>query len=88
MEPTVARIAVSAATYAIDKPYDYAIGKSLSGKIAVGMRVLVPFGPGGRVTEGFVLSLAESSAYPNLKEVLDVLNTEPVLSEDLVKLAL
>ena len=88
MGPSVARIAVSTATYSIDKPYDYLIGKALAGKLAVGMRVLVPFGPGGRVTEGFVLSLAETSAYPNLKEIIDVLDTEPVLSEELVKLAL
>ena len=88
MEPTVARIAVSTATYAIDKPYDYAIGLSLSGKVSVGMRVLVPFGPGGRVTEGFVLGLTDSSAYPNLKEIIDVLDSEPVLSEEFVRLAL
>ena len=84
----VARIAVSTATYAIDKPYDYAIPESLRGKIAVGMRVLIPFGPGGRITEGFVLSLCDHSAYPNLKEIEDVLDEEPVLSAEKMKLAL
>lgn len=84
----VARVAVSAATYAIDKPYDYAIPNALSGKISVGMRVLIPFGPGGRITEGFVLGLAEKSAYPNLKMIEDVLDEEPVLSSEMIRLAL
>jgi len=87
-QATVARIAVSTATYAIDKPYDYKIPSALCGKVDVGMRVLVPFGPGGRITEGFVLSLSESSSYPNLKEIEDVLDVEPILSQEMIRLAL
>lgn len=87
-QAAVARIAVSTATYAIDKPYDYMIPRALSGKVDVGMRVLVPFGPGGRITEGFVLSLSDSSSYPNLKAIEDVLDAEPILSQEMIRLAL
>ena len=39
--PTVAKLAVQAATYAIDKAYDYLLPDELPGR--VGCRVLVPF---------------------------------------------
>lgn len=39
---TVAKVAVQAATYAIDKVYDYLLPPELAGQ--VGCRVLVPFG--------------------------------------------
>ena len=40
----VARVAVAAATYSIDKPYDYLVGESLTERARVGVRVTVPFG--------------------------------------------
>lgn len=48
--PQIAKVAVAAATYAIDKPYDYLVPQGAD--MAVGMRVLVPFGRGNRVSEG------------------------------------
>ena len=54
-----AKIALSAATFAIDRPYSYAVPKELEGKLQPGMRVLVPFGTGNRPSEGLVLSLEE-----------------------------
>lgn len=38
-EATVAKIAVSAATYWLDKPYDYLIPTELRGRIVPGVRV-------------------------------------------------
>ena len=51
----VAKIAVSAATYAIDKPYSYRVPEGMA--VEPGMRVTVPFGRGNRRCEGVVLSL-------------------------------
>ena len=51
--PTVAKLAVQAATYAIDKAYDYLLPDELPGR--VGCRVLVPFGRGNRLSEGMIL---------------------------------
>lgn len=48
---TVAKVAVKAATYAIDKPYDYDIPRDLLPRLKPGMRVILPFGPGSRRTE-------------------------------------
>ena len=39
---TVAKIALSAATYAIDKPYDYTVPDEVLESLRPGMRVIVP----------------------------------------------
>ena len=44
----IARIAVSAANFAIDKPYSYTFPEDMD--ILPGMRVTVPFGRGNRLT--------------------------------------
>ncbi|MDR1589646.1 MAG: primosomal protein N' [Oscillospiraceae bacterium] len=82
-----ARVAVGAAVYAIDKPYEYGIPDSLRGRIAPGMRVSVPFGAGNRPSDGIVLSLVGKSDYPRLKYITSVQDDEPVLSDEHVKLA-
>ena len=85
----VARIALNAATYAIDKPYDYLVPPELQERLAPGMRVMVPFGPGNRHTEGMVLALVETtSTEKTLKPVLTLLDQEPVLDGAALRLAL
>ena len=88
MEPTVAKIAVSAATYIIDKPYAYKIPEDLAGNAVPGMRVIVPFGRGDTRSEGVILSLAEDSGQKNLKEIESLLDEAPVLNEENLRLAL
>ena len=51
----IAKVAVSAAVFAIDKPYDYWAPEAL--QLAPGMRVKLPFGKGNRVCEGMVLQI-------------------------------
>ncbi|MBQ8076157.1 MAG: primosomal protein N' [Oscillospiraceae bacterium] len=88
MADTVARIAVSAATYWIDKPYDYLVPDTLSGKIKPGMRVTVPFSGGNRRSEGIVLALTDRSDYKKLKTISELLDEEPVLDQQQIQLAL
>ncbi len=86
----IAKIAVAAATYAIDRPYDYLVPLELSESLLPGMRVAVPFGAGNRVTDGIVLSCTEQeiSETARLKFVLSQLDQEPMLSYDFLQLAL
>ena len=88
MSAQVARIAVSAATYFIDRPYDYEIPEELVGKALAGARVYVPFGKGNRRTEGVILTVTDHSEYKNCKSILEVLDEKPVLSEEQLHLAL
>ena len=58
----IAKIAVSAATYWLDRPYDYKIPRELEEKALPGVSVYVPFSNGNRRTEGVILALAEETA--------------------------
>ena len=80
----VAKIAVSAANFAIDKPYSYAIPAGMA--LQPGMRVIVPFGRGNRRCEGSVLELSEEEAR-GLKTVEERLDEYSVLSETMLRLA-
>ena len=88
MAKHVAKIAVAAATYGIDKPYDYLVPEELAPDITVGSRVSVPFGKGNRRSEGVVLAVSDSSSQDGLKSVISILDREQVLTADQVKLAL
>lgn len=88
MPVPIAKIALSAAIYAIDRPYDYLIPPELSG-ICAGVRVIVPFGPGNQRTEGFVLSIFSGEpSERKLKTIIAQLDEEPVLTEEDIGLAL
>ena len=82
----IAKIAVEAATYAIDKPYSYTVPAGFD--VAVGCRVLVPFGRGNRTSEGVVLSLEEGVPTGALKAVRLNLDGAPVISPREIRLAL
>ncbi len=88
MDKPIAKIAVSAANYQIDKPYDYIVPENLADVILPGMRIIVPFSKGNRKTEGIVLDLFESSDFEKLKCIISVLDESPVISEELIKLSL
>lgn len=84
-----AKVALSAANFAIDKPYDYLVPPELAERIAPGMRVLVPFGRGNKAVDGVALALEKSqSDRRGLKGVLTLLDDQPVLSERDLKLCL
>ena len=63
----IAKIAVSAATFAIDKPYSYTVPAELT--LSPGSRVMVPFGRSNRHTEGVVLAVEEGQS-DGLKPVI------------------
>lgn len=80
----IAKIAVSAANFAIDKPYSYFVPEEL--QLLPGMRVIVPFGRGNHRTEGVILSV-EESVQTGLKTVQTVLDTVPVLNDEMLRMA-
>lgn len=91
----MAKLAVAAATYHIDKPYDYRVPEALGGKISPGMRVSIPFGKGNRRSEGLVLSIYsddqnihQAGKQRELKYIESALDETPVLSNEQLKLAL
>ena len=80
----IAKIAVSAATFAIDKPYSYHVPEGM--ELAPGVRVTVPFGRGNRRCEGVVLAL-EAGEDRSLKAVERCLDDRPVLTPYMLRMA-
>ena len=80
----IAKIAVSAATFAIDKPWSYKIPEGMV--LAPGQRVILPFGRANRRCEGVVLSV-EAGDESKLKAVERCLDEKPILTELQLRLA-
>ena len=84
----IVKIAVSAAPYSIDKPYDYLVPPELLETAVPGVRVTVPFGRGNRTSEGIILARTPGEKMQGLKPLLSVLDRGPVLDGDGIALAL
>ncbi len=81
-----AEVAVENAVYHFDKPFTYLIPKSLEAAVKPGMRVTVPFGAGNKPRIAVVFS-ADAAAVEGAKEIAEILDKEPVLSESMLRLA-
>ncbi len=84
----IAKIGVENCAYHYDELYSFFVPQALAEKVAVGARVLVPFGKGNAVRQGFVFALTrEDPGETPLKEIRAVLDDTPVLSDETVRLA-
>ena len=83
-----ARVAISKTAYWIDKPYEYLIPDELLCSVVPGIRVRVPFSNGNYICEAVVLSVGESSDRVKLKSIVSVLDSEVIISEADIRLAL
>lgn len=81
-----ARLALEAAGYEFDMPYEYKIPENTY--LEPGMRVLVPFGRGNRKCCGMTLSVSDTPTAQRHKTIAEVLDSEPLLDEALIKVAL
>ncbi|MBE6138189.1 MAG: primosomal protein N' [Firmicutes bacterium] len=69
----------------IDKTFTYSIPERFTESVKIGVRVLVPFGR--QKLEGFVLKINEEKTCDyDLKEIIDVIDLEPVLNSELLNL--
>ena len=84
----IVKVAVSAAPYSIDKPYDYLAPEPLLETAVPGVRVTVPFGRGNRTSEGIILARVQGEKVQGLKSLDSVLDSGPVLDGDGIALAL
>src|SRR5699024_8139645 len=68
----------------VNQTFDYLIPQKFQEMLQPGMRVIIPFGP--RKITGFVVERIEKSSYNQLKEIMDVLDVTPVLTQELLEL--
>lgn len=84
----VAKVIVDVALMQTDQAYSYQIPKELETLIQVGMRVIVPFGTGSRLIQGFVMDISEIESVDFvIKPIIQTLDIVPVLNQELLLLA-
>ncbi|MDR2976733.1 MAG: primosomal protein N' [Streptococcaceae bacterium] len=85
----IAQVIVDVPLLQTDKPYSYFVPTELSELISAGERVHVPFGKGGRLVQGIVVGLTNKipEDVNDFKEIAELIDVEPVLSEELLALA-
>ncbi|MCT6924053.1 primosomal protein N' [Metasolibacillus sp.] len=83
----IAKVIVDVAAYPVDRPFDYLVPTDWHDLMECGCRVKVPFGP--RNVLGFVVELASKTDVPldKIKPITQVLDIEPVLTEEMLSLA-
>lgn len=81
----IAKLLVEITNIKVDKTFDYLVPDYLKDKIKIGIRVKVPFN--GRELEAFVLDVKhEINSEYNLKEIIDIIDEEPILNNELMNL--
>ena len=85
----IAKIIVDVPLMQTDQPYSYKVPEEFVDMLEVGMRVHVPFGKANRLIQGIVLGMEQESemADEDLKEIAEVLDFSPVLTEEQLWLA-
>lgn len=81
----VAETAVSGAVYSFDRLFGYIIPDGMT--VSPGCRVLVPFGRGNKRRIGVVMAVTEYADTSRLKSLAAVIDSEPVVSGELLELA-
>ncbi len=81
-----AEIAVSSAAYSFDMLFTYSVPDELAAGAACGCRVIVPFGRGNSRRTGMIFRLSHGDS-GRLKPIISLVDKQPVLSEELLRLA-
>ncbi len=86
----IAKVAVENSTFGFDKLFSYKIPDTLVDKVLPGCRVFVPFGRGNVKRQAFVffLDVLQNDEDKHLKSVDSLLDAQPVLSQELIDVAL
>ncbi|MBQ4627055.1 MAG: primosomal protein N' [Clostridia bacterium] len=83
----IAKVAVEAAVFTFDKEFDYLIPEQFEAAARKGCRVTVPFGNGNKKCIGFIFDLADESDSKRLKKISEVIDVNPLLSDEMIQLA-
>lgn len=77
--------AVENTSYGFDRLFTYSVPESL--EVKPGMRVTVPFGGGNKTRVAMVMGLTEDNGNRSLKMVSSVLDSEPLLTPEMLQMA-
>lgn len=84
----IASVIVNLSNSNVDQQFDYLVPNTMQDIIKVGSRVKVLFGGADRTIMGYVTFLKDQTDYSGkLKEIVELLDIEPLISENQLKLA-
>ncbi|MDI6705471.1 MAG: primosomal protein N' [Bacillota bacterium] len=83
-----AQVIVSNTSHSVDRPFHYIIPPSMLDSVKIGVRVAVTFGQGDRLVEGYVVEVSDEcpKEVGRLKEIIRVIDSIPMFSEELIRL--
>lgn len=85
----IAEVIIDHKSIHTDKLYTYLIKTSMEDEINAGMRVIVPFGLGNRMTKGIVINVKSYNGdISKLKYIEDLLDDKPIISSEMIDLCL
>ena len=87
MEQLLALVAVENVAYHFDILYGYLVPDELRETVKKGSRVQINFSKGKSQRQGFVLDFAEPEKGKKYKPLIKVLDKQPVLSEEMIRIA-
>lgn len=85
MTDFIVSVAIENTNYSFDKLFDYGVPEHLVDDIKPGKRVMVPFGRGNKNCQGMIMYVKYTDA-KKLKFVSSVLDEQPVLTDEMLKL--
>jgi len=80
----VKKFALVAVALPMDRLFHYAIPENIASDVAIGKRVFVPFT--NRKVVGYVVSLSDESPVTDVKDVISVIDSEPIIGGDILAL--
>ncbi len=84
----IASVIINVANSNVDQQFDYLVPDAMQDIIKVGSRVKVEFGEANRTIMGYVFDIKEQTDYTGkLKEIVELLDLEPLITENQFKLA-
>ncbi len=82
----IADIILEQTAFSFDKPYGYAVPDAFVSTLKKGCRVVVPFGRGNNHRQGIVLDIKDEGDGVEYKQIVRVIDEEPVLSEEMLSM--
>lgn len=78
----IAKVIVDVPASVVNQTFDYKIPSKFMDIAKPGMRVIIPFGT--RKITGFIIEISNFSELDHLKEIIEVLDVSPVLTDELL----
>lgn len=89
MEKTIlAQVFAEKTTINFDKSFSYRVPENMRETVAVGRRVLVPFGKGDKKRQGVIVGVLETeNTDDKIKPISKILDEKPIVTDEMLKLA-